>query len=259
MAIITFTSDFGLSDHYVAAVKAQMLSVNPSLNIVDITHTISSCNIPEAYFVLNACFRDFPKGTVHLVAVDSVGKKNSRFIAIQLEEHLFVGNDNGLFSLLSHKDPRMIAEINVADPRYMRFPAKFILAKAAALLASGSGLQDIGKFTNEMERKMNRSPRATKQQISGHVIHIDSYGNLITNIEEQAFNILQKNAPYTVVFGREKHNILNRTLNEVEGGECFVMFNSLGLLEIGINKGNACQLLGMNYDSPVHIYFDRSE
>jgi S-adenosylmethionine hydrolase len=258
MAIITFTSDFGPRDHYAASVKAKMLSINPSLNIVDISHEIEPCNIPHAFFVLRSCFRDFPKGTVHLVAVDAVGRKGSKFVALQLEDHYFLGNDNGLFSLISEKEPSMIAEIAVMDEQSIRFPTKEVLGKAAAHLASGSGLQDIGKYTDAIERKMNRTPRASKQQISGHVIHIDHYGNLITNIEEKVFNILHKNARYTVTFGREQHDGLHKSLNEVEGGECYVMFNSLGLLEIGINKGNACELLGLHYDSPVNIYFQRN-
>jgi S-adenosylmethionine hydrolase len=229
MAIITFTSDFGPRDHYVASVKAKMLSINPSLNIVDISHEIEPCNIPHAFFVLRSCFRDFPKGTVHLVAVDAVGRKGSKFVALQLEDHYFLGNDNGLFSLISEKEPSMIAEIAVMDEQSIRFPTKEVLGKAAAHLASGSGLQDIGKYTDAIERKMNRTPRASKQQISGHV-----------------------------TFGREQHDGLHKSLNEVEGGECYVMFNSLGLLEIGINKGNACELLGLHYDSPVNIYFQRN-
>ncbi len=256
MAIVTFMSDFGIRDHYVSAVKAKIYSINPSINIVDISHTIKPFDLSHASYVLSAVFRDFPKGTIHLCAVDSIGTKGSRFVAVKLEDHFFVGNDNGLYSLLSDKEPSMIAELFSTDLDNKTFPAKDILAKAAAMLASGSSINDVGNFTKTLERKIARKSRATKKQISGNVIHIDHYGNLITNIEEEVFNIIRKERGYTIQFAREKLNIINRQSNEPEDGDCFVIFNREGFLEIGINKGNASELLGLKFDSPVNIFFD---
>lgn len=259
MAIITFLSDLGYEDHYVAAVKAKILSVNPSINIVDISHSIKPFDIAHASYVLGAVFRDFPKGTVHLVAVDSTGQKDPRFIAIKLEEHFFVGPDNGIFSLVSEKEPVLIAELFAGDQANTTFPARDILAKAAAMLASGSNINDVGSFTKEYERRIARRSRATKKLISGNVIHIDHYGNLITNIEQAAFNALHSDRKYTVQFARERLSAIHAMSSEAEDGDCFVIFNSKGLLEIGINKGNAAELLGLKYDSPVNILFDSEE
>ncbi len=256
MAIVTFMSDFGIRDHYVAAVKAKILTINPSIKIVDISHTIRPFDLSHASYVLGAVFRDFPKGTIHLCAVDSIGVKGSRYVALQLEDHVFVGNDNGLYSLISEKEPSMIAELFSTDIDNKTFPAKDILAKAAAMLASGSNLNDVGKYTKTIERKISRKSRATKKQISGNVIHIDHYGNLITNIEEEVFNIICKGRKYTVQFAREKLNEINKQSNEPDDGDCFVLFNRTGFLEIGINKGNASELLGMKFDSPVNIFFE---
>jgi len=256
MAIITFMSDFGMSDHYVSAVKAKILSINPGLRIFDICHTIEPFNIAHAAYVLKSVFRDFPVGTVHLIAVNSHGEKNNRFLTSKIEDHIFVGPDNGLFNLICEKEPSMIAELFQNDVDSSSFPAKTILAKAAAMLASGSGMNDVGAYTKDYIRRVDRKFRAIKKQISGNVIRVDHYGNLITNIEEEVFNILRKDRKFFIQFGREKADKINPSYNEMDDGDCFVLFNDLGLLEIGINKGNASKLLGLKYDSPVSIIFD---
>ena len=256
MAIVTFMSDSGMSDHYVSAVKAKILSVNPGLRIFDITHNVEPFNIAHAAFILKSVFQDFPKGTVHLIAVNSHGERNNRFLAAKIDDHLFIGADNGLFSLICDKEPTMVAELFRNDEAHTSFPAKDILAKTAAMLASGSGMNDVGAYTNEYLRKVDRKFRATKKQISGNVIRVDHYGNLITNIEEEVFNILRKDRKFIIQFGREKADKINFSYNEIDDGDCFVLFNDLGLLEIGINKGNASRLLGLKYDSPVSIVFD---
>lgn len=259
MAIITFMSDFGMSDHYVSAVKAKILSMNPGLKIIDISHDIEVFNIAHGAFVLKAVFRDFPKGTVHLVSVNSLGEKKSRYLAAKIEDHFFVVPDIGILSLVCENEPSMIAELFSTDGTSTTFPAKNILAKAAAMLASGSGMNDVGAYTKDYMRRTDRKFRATKKQISGNVIRVDHYGNLITNIEEEVFNILCKGRAFVVQFGREKADRMNTNYNELDDGDCFVIFNSIGLLEIGINKGNASKLLGLKYDSQVSIVFGDSE
>jgi S-adenosylmethionine hydrolase len=150
----------------------------------------------------------------------------------------------------------MVAELLNNEASQASFPAKNILAKAAAMLASGSDMNDVGTYTKDYLRKIDRKFRATKKQISGNVIRVDHYGNLITNIEEEVFNMLRKERQYLIQFGREKIEKINHSYNELDDGDCTVIFNDLRLLEIGINKGNASKLLGLKYDSPVSILFD---
>ncbi len=257
MALITFMSDFGYNDHYTAAVKAIMLRINPGLHIVDISHEIELYDLAHASYVLGSVFRDFPEGTIHLVAVDSVGDPGTKFIAAKLEGHYFICSDSGLISLISEKEPAMVSELFRAEnPEGTNFPARDILARAAAMLAGGSGLDDVGKYTSEYRRLIPRRFRATKKQISGHVIRVDHYGNLVTNIEEEVFNILCKGRNYTVAIGREKVTKISLLLNEVDNGDCFVIFNSSGKLEIGLKRGRASDLMGLGYDSPIHIVFE---
>lgn len=256
MAIVTLLTDSGESDHYVAAIKAKVLTVNPGVKIIDISHKISPCDIAHAAFVLKSVFKDFPKGTVHLVGVDASGNRGDAFIALQLEDHFFVGVDNGLFGLISDKAQQQGVELNTITPIASTFPEKDILAIATAKLASGVSISDLGKPITTFKKMIGRSVKATKKQISGNVIRIDNFGNLITNIPRDAFDTLSKGKTYTVQFGGEKFKRIHNNYHQADQGDCFLIFNSLDLLEIGIYKGNASELLGLSYDSSVNIIFD---
>jgi len=167
-----------------------------------------------------------------------------------------VGNDNGLWGLISDEEAGVVVDINSLKPLVSPFAAKDILAPAAAKLASNTSIHDLGKPVENYKRMLARRPKATKQQISGHVIHVDHFGNLITNIPETDFNILSKGKKFGVKFGRETMQKIHDAYKNVDSGDCFLIFNSIGFLEIGINNGHAAQLLGMDYDSPVIITFD---
>ncbi len=256
MAIVTLLTDSGESDFYAAAIKAKILSVNPGLTLVDISHQISPCDIAHAAFVLRSVFRDFPKGTVHLVGVEANGNRNDALIALQLEDHFFVGADNGLFGLISDKPHQTLVELNKISPVQTTFPEKDIFAPAAAKLASGVNITTLGIALPQFKKMTDRYVKATRRIISGHVIRVDHFGNLITNIPRDAFETLSKGKTYTVQFGGEKFRRIHTQYHQTEQGECFLLFNSMNLLEIGIYKGNASQLLGLGYDSAVSITFD---
>jgi S-adenosylmethionine hydrolase len=256
MAIITLLTDSGESDHYVAAIKAKIISVNPGIPMVDISHAIKPGDIGHAAFVLRSVFRDFPKGTVHLIGVDATGNREDPFVALQLEDHFFVGADNGIFGLISEKAHQQLAAINIINPIISTFPERDIFAGVAAKLASGVSLTDLGKPLPAFRRMIDRQVKATKKQISGTVIRVDNFGNLITNIPKDAFDILSRNKAFIVQFGGEKFRRLHTQYHQADEGECFLVFNSLGFLEIGIYKGNAAELLGLSYDSAVNIIFE---
>jgi len=255
MALVTFTSDFGDKDFYVPAVKAKMLSINPQLNIVDISHNIKPYDIAHAAFLLRSLYRDFPKGTIHLVAINSTSSMTDGYIGIKLHEHIFVGPNNGVLSMLSDHDPGIIvqfADIHIKDST---FPAKDILAPIAAKVASGAAIHDFGGPKQSIRKMLFRQFKATKKQIVGYVIHVDHYDNLITNIPKEVFDKLNPGT-FTIEFSREVLHQLNESYSEVEAGDCFAIFNSLGLLEIGINHGEGGNLLGLRLDSPVFINFE---
>ena len=255
MAIITFMSDFGRKDHYVAAVKAKIFQYNPSAQIVDISHEINSFDIAHGAFVLSSIFRDFPKGSVHLVAVNSQLKGHEKFIAVKMEEHFFVGTDNGIFSLVSDKVPTSIVELNGENNELHSFSAKHILAPAATALSNGKSIYDLGRQLTGINTMLNRQLRITRNAIAGNVVHVDGFGNLITNISRDAFMQFWDKRALVIGFGRHKINTLHQSYSSVEEGECVVFFNSLNMIEIAINKGSAAMLLGLQFDSPISVNF----
>lgn len=259
MAVVTFMSDYGWDDHYVAAVKAAILAVNPSLHIIDISHDIQAFDIGHGAYVLKSVFRDFPKNTVHLVSIDPVGREKPGYIATKLEEHYFVGNDSGLFSMLSDQPNMAQVKLNSLNPKATTFPGKDILGPVAANLASGKNIHELGESIPEIQKVIARQLKATKREIVGHVIRVDKYGNLITNIPRQEFETIQRingQVPFEVQVGREVFTQFNTDYHEVDSGNCYLLFNSLGLLQIGINKGNAAELLGLKLDTPISIHFN---
>ena len=256
MAIVTLLTDSGESDHYVASIKAKIISLNPGIRVEDITHNIKPSDIAHAAFVLRNVFRDFPKGTVHLVGVNSTGNKGEAFIALQLEDHFFVGCDNGLFGLISERPHQQLVALNAINTISTTFPERDIFAHAAVKLASGIAITNLGKPMPMYKKMIDRQIKATKKQITGTIVRVDNMGNLITNISKEVFDILSEGKVYTIMFGGEKFKKFHTQYNQAEQGECFIVFNSSGLLEIGIYKGNASELLGLDYDGVVNILFE---
>ena len=253
MPLITFTSDFGDTDHYVATVKAVIYRVDRQVDVIDICHHVEHYNIAHGAFVLKSVYTEFPENSVHLVAVNS-DSYPSRFVAAKLHNHYFVGADNGLISLLSEEEPECVVELDTAEPT--GFAARDVLAPAAVALCQGLNISRLGSEVSDINRKIPRSLRANRKQINGHVIHVNHYGNLITNIDQETFETLSSNTNYQVIFGRERARRIHQIYHDVELGECVLLFNSLGLLEVSINQGSARDLLGLGYDSPVIVRFE---
>lgn len=256
MPLITFTSDYGVVDHYVAAVKAVIYRSAPRIDVIDISHQIQPFDLAHGAFVLKSVYREFPEKSVHLVSVNADAQA-ARLVAARLHDHYFVGADNGLISLLSEARPDYMVQLDVPEPT--TFATKDVLAPAAIALARGLDINKLGGGLTELDRKIPRSLRATRKQINGHVIRVNHYGNLITNIDWATFSELSADKSYQIMFGRERVKQIHQTYRDVDLGECVLMFNSLGLLEVSINQGNARDLLGLGYDSPVIVRFEPTE
>jgi len=246
MPLVTFTSDFGNSDHYVAFVKAAMLKVSPSQQIVDISHNIAPFDISHMAFVLNSVFREFPEGSIHFVGQDD---EAGYFIA-WVEGHYFVVPNTGIISLVAERRPDLM--IALPDSGSALKDA----AIAAVKLAEGATVESLGEPLTNYKEFARRKARATKKEISGHVIRVDHFGNLITNIEKTDFDILSRDRNYAVIFSREKLAKVNAKMNEVDPGDAFAKFDDMGRLVIGIYQGNGAQLLGLSFDSAVVINFE---
>ncbi|WP_345947893.1 MULTISPECIES: SAM-dependent chlorinase/fluorinase [unclassified Mucilaginibacter] len=257
MGIITLTTDLGDKDIYQAALKGSILKISPSVNIVDITHSVAAFNIQQAAFILKNSFYYFPEETVHLIGIDTVYSEENRFLAIRYRNHYFVGADNGIFSLIFDDEPEEMVEINILqDLKFLHFPLSDIFVKAACHLAQGGTLNAIGLPVHSIEKRMTLQPAVERNQIRGMVIYIDSFQNVITNITKDFFNRVQQGRRFVLYFKRnETITHLSWHYNEVPEGEKLCLFGISDHLEIAINKGNASGLLGLNLGDSVIIDF----
>ncbi|HLT42460.1 MAG TPA: SAM-dependent chlorinase/fluorinase [Sphingobacteriaceae bacterium] len=258
MGIITLTTDLGHSDFYQAALKGSLLNLYPAVNIVDISHSIPPFDIQQAAFVLKNAYKYFPKKTVHLIGIDSVYNKNTRYLAIKYNGYYFIGTDNGIFSLLLEGAPEEAVELNVVqDLKFLHFPLTDIFAKAAVYLAKGGKLTDIGNPVDEIEQRAVIQPVIDNNTIRGRVVYVDSFQNVITNITKDLFTEVQNNRPFILHFRRnETIEQLSWHYNEVPEGEKLCLFGISNHLEIAINKGSASSLLGLHIGDIVSVSFE---
>jgi len=273
MPIITLTTDMGLKDHYVAAIKGAILSHIDQIQIIDITHEVQSFSILQATFVLQNCFQEFPKGTVHIMGVNSEPMINlmndslSSYPAImKYKDHFFISNDNGFFSLLIGEDEHQgfwrIDDV-LSSKNVFKFPAKNILVPAACKISSGVAIDSFSSEFEDFQKAYTFQPVFEENVIKGNVIHIDHFGNLITNITRDHFNKFDKEIPFTIFFRRKEYFIdaISVSYSDVPKGEKVAIFNSNNYLEIALNQGatdrrnSATALFGMSINDIVRVEF----
>jgi len=262
----------GLNDHYVASLKGTLLSEVENVNIIDITHDVNPFDISEAAFHISSCYQDFPDGTIHVVGVDSepivnFGGSDGSFPTImEYGNQFFISNDNGFFgAFLKQERPVAIWRIDdfIADPKAFKFPTKNILLKAAIRLLKGERPDSFAKSFNGYKNALALVAVSETNLIKGHVVHIDSYGNAITNVHQTLFERFGENTPFILYFKRKDYfiDVISNTFNEVAQGEKVAIFNENGFLEIAINRGasastgGAEQLFGLHKNDIIRIEF----
>lgn len=272
MQIVTLTSDMGLDDHYVASLKGSILSAVNDVQIVDITHQVKPFDVSEASFHLMSCYRDFPQGTIHVIGVDSepivnFGGSDGSFPSVmEYQGQYFISNDNGFYgAFLQENRPDALWRIEsfMKNPDSFKFPTKNILVKAAVDLMKGAKPSELGVAATGYKSALALTAVSETNLIKGHVIHVDSYGNAITNVHRDLFNRFGENTPFILYFKRKDYFIdrISNTYNEVAQGEKVATFNENGFLEIAINRGanassgGAEQLFGLHKNDVIRIEF----
>ena len=195
MAIITLTTDFGEKDHFAGAIKGAIYSEIPDVKIVDISHSVAPFNIPEAAYIIQNAYGSFPKGTIHIIGIDSELSKENKHIAIKLDDHYFICANNGIMSMICAEiATEKIVEINIHDKIESSFPVLDVFVKVAAHLARGGTLEVIGKTIDTIKPLKDIVPYINneKTQIIGSVIYIDNYGNVVTNIKKKCLRNSKK-------------------------------------------------------------------
>jgi len=249
MRIITLLSDFGLKDPYVAEMKAIILSISPDVTIVDISHEISKFDVRMGAFILAQAAQYFPKGTIHIAVVDPGVGTERHPIIVETSRSLYVGPDNGLLMLSALKEGiRHIYKI--ANPKYMlktisrTFHGRDIFSPTAAHLAKGVPPSEFGSVVEDPVMPEYLKPRINGNEIEGEIIHIDSFGNIITNItlldlrkigieEEKNLEVKIKDKVFTLR--------LCRAYSEMPPGTSLSIIGSSDFLEVAVNQGNAAQ------------------
>ncbi|MEI6456492.1 MAG: SAM-dependent chlorinase/fluorinase [bacterium] len=256
MAIITLTSDWGLKDHYIGAVKGAIMRQLPDAVIVDITHSIAPFDLNQAAFIVRNFYRDFPEGSIHIIGVNTEAAIETPHTLVHHKGHYFIGADNGIFSLIFDEMPETIIELDVIqDSSYFTFPTRDVFAKVACHIASGNALAELGNPKKKIVQKMAFQPVIQGDLIKGKVIYIDNYENVFTNITEELFRSAVKNRKFSITFRSPSYRIttISKSYQDVIEGEMLAIFSATGLLEIAINKGKASSLLGLYMDQGVNV------
>lgn len=256
MPIITLTSDWGLKDHYLGAVKGKILTKIPNATIVDITHSIPSFEIEQAAFIIKNSYKNFPEGTIHIIGINTEESDKMPHTVVEVDKHFFIGTDNGIFSLIFDKQPDRIVELNIPqDSNFFTFSTRDRFINAAEHLAKGKAIEELGDVTDKIIEKILLKPVTDKNIIKGHVIYIDSYENIITNITEAFFKEFAAGRKFSILFRTYEITKISTSYTDVPTGEILALFDSNNHLEIAMNQGNAAGLLGLDYKDLVRIEF----
>lgn len=259
--VITLTTDFGLQDYYVSAMKAVILGIAPEARLIDVSHDIPSQDIMAGSWVLKNSAMLFPSKTVHTVVIDPGVGTERHPIALQIEDQYFVGPDNGIFSLLT--SDRDYTAVRLTKQQYLRespsntFHGRDIFAPAAAHLSRGVPLEELGEPLDKLVSYRWMQPIADKDGLQGTIIHIDKFGNLITNIPSTLMEEVTGGKKVKIYVGNVILNDIAATFGAVAEGEPVAYIGSAGMLEIGINKGDAKEMLGVQKGAQISIVLQK--
>ena len=275
MAIITLTTDFGEKDYFTGATKGAIYSELPDVRIVDISHSVSPFNIPEAAYIIQNAYSSFPKGTIHIIGIDSEINAENKHIAIKLDGHYFICANNGIMSMIcSEIAPEKIVEINIHEKIQTSFPVLDVFVKVACHIARGGTLEVIGKNISSIKPIKNIVPYVNdeKTQVIGNVIYIDNYGNAVTNIKRSFFDTIQKGRAFEISARNYKFKKIYQKYSDIvnfeipenkrnDEGRKLMVFNSGNFLEVAVYKsnshtvGSASTLLGLEVMDTISIHF----
>lgn len=257
MNIVTLISDWKSADYYVGAIKGRILSQCPQAVVVDVNHQVTSHNISQAAFVVKYSYSNFPKGSVHLIAVNSEAAKEKPIVAVKYDGHFFIAADNGIFHLLMEGAPEAIVQISEKEISGS-FPELDVFANAAARLANGEPIEKLGAKRVKLYKLLPVLAALEESVIIGQVIYIDSYQNIITNVTKDLFEQVGNSRPFNIYVQSKGNKIskINQSYNQTSEGELLAIFNSVGHLEIAIRNGKVAELLNLNSSSSIRIVFE---
>ena len=274
MSIITLITDFGHKDYFVGALKGKILSEQKEAVIVDISHEIDLFNTLEASYCIEAAYSNFPKGTIHIIGVDSERVGDTQHIAMQWDDHYFICADNGILNtLIQKKIPQKIVAITIHDRLNTDVSDMDVFAAVACHISRGGLLNVIGKEIQSLKSisVLTSTISDDLAEIKGQIVYIDSFGNCVTNISQKQFNDTIRNRKFEIIIKNKKITRLHKSysdfpvsdtkqLKDLEG-DFLALFNENGYLEIAIYKsnpktvGSAATLLGLHFRDSISVKF----
>ncbi|MFB6247624.1 MAG: S-adenosyl-l-methionine hydroxide adenosyltransferase family protein [Salinibacter sp.] len=269
-SIVTITTDFGTADAYVPAMKGTMLSIAPQARLVDVTHQIDPQDVMESAFVLKTARPFFPSGSVHLVVVDPGVGTERRAVALRHDGHWYVGPDNGVFPLvLDGETPEAMVELDNpnawrTDTPSTTFHGRDIFSPVAAHLAAGRSLDALGTPIDTLESLHWAEPTTDDGIVQGWIVHIDHFGNCITNIRRSTLHQAlaldgdvgpEALPPVEAYVGNTILETMGTTYGDVAEEEPLLLFGSTGYLEVSVNGGNAAERLDIRKGDSIKLSF----
>jgi S-adenosylmethionine hydrolase len=252
--IITLITDFGTQDSYVGAMKGMILNVNPSATIIDISHEIEPQNIHQAAYILKTTCHYYPDDTIHLIVVDPGVGTDRKAVILQTPEAFFIAPDNGI---LSYVMDNVVEAVSITNPQYWAssisptFHGRDIFAPVAAHLSLGTPLREFGETFSTLVQLPESNPVSEADgSIIGHVIHIDRFGNLITDIHRSHIST-------DITIKIKGHCIDRLSSTYAESNDLLALIGSDEHLEIGLKNGNAAAFLGLKYGEEIKINASR--
>ena len=260
--LITLLTDFGTRDCFVASMKGVMVSINPSVSIIDLSHEIAPHKIEEAGYFLKSCFHYFPEGTIHVAVVDPGVGTDRRPLLVTTGREFFIGPDNGLFSEILELHPK--ADIRRIDNQQYRFKTagstfdgRDVFAPAAAWLSSGVPKELFGPVIHDPVRRLLMGPAWLKDVLIGQIVSVDRFGNLISNLRREDVDGVQSRAPQSALLiqvGSWRIDRIAANYREGSYDEPRVLFNSDGYLEVFLREHNAAEYLQLSCGGEIRVW-----
>ena len=247
MPLLTLTSDIGQQDFLIGAVKGQLLQSDANFTLVDISHTLSPFNYPQAAYVCRNALKNFPPGTFHLILVNLFDERPEHMLLAEHNGHFIGCADNGLLTMILEEAPQKTVALALdKNQQKNTIYCAAVFAKAFNELHGGKKIEEIGDASVSIHVKNPLRPMQGSDYIEGQIIFIDNFENVIVNIHHEEFEEQRKGRSFKIVFKRDEViDKISETYADVNEGEKLALFNSAGYLEIAINKGNAAGLLGL--------------
>lgn len=262
MGILTLTTDWGTDGAYVGAFKGRILSGDPTMTVVDLSHRVQAFNSHQAAFVVRNAFRMFPPNTVHIIGVGGTHFKGN-YVACEYDGHYFLGYDDGIWDLL-FDDIATFYKIEIVEEAfevYSAFAELAFFSDAAIKLANGGQLSDIGEEYQLQRTAPLSLPAIYPNMIRGHFLYFDGYGNAISNISKVEFEETRKGRDFEISLYSKKYSVekINKYYFETRNGEILAIFGFAGLLEMAIANGNIKNLLNLNIGDELRVIFKDKE